>query len=187
MIFIRKVMGRAKKKIDFKSRKKKKYYVKIKRSRPFLFTRFIYLARHAEKADPNNNDTPISQAGWERARQLRDYFANRSLGLINVSTFLRTQQTAEPIATDKGLTTRIFKQTDPNNTRGLMVIEFEHYTSGNILTVGHTNSIPELIWEFCDIDIGTIPENEYDNLYVIGITKSKSKRLFCYKYGVPSK
>jgi hypothetical protein len=49
--------------------------------------------------------------------------------------------------------------------------------------VGHINSIPHLIKEFCEIDIYPIAENDYDNLYTIVISENGGKYLFDTTYG----
>jgi hypothetical protein len=64
-----------------------------------------------------------------------------------------------------------------------MLIEFDNLPTGNILVVGHTNSIPYLIKEFCGIDINLIAEDDYDNLYTIAISENGGRYLFSTTYG----
>jgi phosphohistidine phosphatase SixA len=152
------------------------------RKRKVKYIRFIYLVRHAEKENSNDPNSALSQKGFERANSLRDYFSNIPLQLINVSNFIRTQQTAEPTALEKDILARKFNQQNID-TLNLMLIEFEALQIGNILVVGHTNSIPYLIKEFCAVDITPIAENDYDNLYTIAITSTGIKHLYCSTYG----
>jgi phosphohistidine phosphatase SixA len=155
------------------------------RKRKIKYVRFIYLVRHAEKENPNDPNSALSQQGFERANDLRDYFGDKQLQLIYVSTFIRTQQTSASTASAKNIIARKFDQQNID-TLNLMLIEFESLQIGNILVVGHTNSIPYLIKEFCGVDIELIAENDYNNLYTIAISTKGLKHLFSSTYGQPS-
>jgi broad specificity phosphatase PhoE len=65
---------------------------------PFTIIKKYYLVRHAEKQDPTNADTPISVAGQKRAVALKKVLETKHIQNIIVSQFIRTQQTAKPLA-----------------------------------------------------------------------------------------
>jgi len=65
----------------------------------------IYFLRHAEKEQGDyynpvlgHHDPPLSSAGMIQSKGVRDYFAEKALTAIYVSDYLRTHQTAEPLA-----------------------------------------------------------------------------------------
>jgi broad specificity phosphatase PhoE len=57
-----------------------------------------YLVRHAEKQDDSSNAL-LSAAGLARANILRDSLLGKGIDRVFASTFQRTQQTAQPLAT----------------------------------------------------------------------------------------
>ena len=63
----------------------------------------VLLVRHAERA-PGTGDVPISDAGQARAAALADVGKVAGVSAIITTQFLRTQQTAAPLATALGLT-----------------------------------------------------------------------------------
>lgn len=70
----------------------------------------VYAIRHAEKEsgdyfDPrlHHQNGPITVRGKEQARKLCAYFAGRPAAAIYVSSYLRAQQTAAPLAEMLGL------------------------------------------------------------------------------------
>ncbi len=65
----------------------------------------IYLLRHGDKAkgsyfnpELRHQDSPLSEKGWAAAAAAAEYFASRQIGAIYVSRYLRTHQTAQPLA-----------------------------------------------------------------------------------------
>ena len=70
----------------------------------------IYIVRHGDKenhdyynADLKHHDPPLSEAGIRKAKKLFDYFKNKQINKIIVSEYLRTEQTAQCVAENKGL------------------------------------------------------------------------------------
>jgi probable phosphoglycerate mutase len=66
----------------------------------------FYLVRHADKATGDffnpvlrHNDQPISPFGKKQASKIKKYFQKHSIKSIYVSEYIRTQQTARPLAT----------------------------------------------------------------------------------------
>src|SRR4029453_9075189 len=64
----------------------------------------IILVRHAEKnIEPNNPNPNLSPAGQARAQELVRVLGNAGITAIYATQFVRTQQTAQPLATHLGL------------------------------------------------------------------------------------
>jgi broad specificity phosphatase PhoE len=122
----------------------------------------IFLVRHAEKAASGGTDPNLSVAGQKRAKRLAHVLKDAGISKIFVTEFKRTQQTAAPLATTLNLTPNII----PAQNSPLLITRLRA-SSGNVLVVGHSNTIPQVI---AGLGITTpiqIGENDYDNLFVL--------------------
>ncbi len=122
----------------------------------------IFIVRHAEKATTGGNDPDLSAAGRQRAQRLANVLKDARISAIFVTELRRTRQTAAPLAQRLGLTPQVIQA---NNSAQL--IARLHAASGNILVVGHTNTIPDVIRGLgipTPIQIG---ENDFDNLFLL--------------------
>lgn len=124
----------------------------------------LFLVRHAEKATSAGNDPDLSEAGRARADALARILKDANISAIYATEFKRTQQTAAPLARSLGLEVIIV----PAATTGAAAfLEQLKTASGNVLVIGHGNTIPDLaraIGLTASIHLG---ENDYDNLFVI--------------------
>jgi len=130
----------------------------------------IFIVRHAEKAASGGNDPNLSDAGHHRAKRLANLLKDARISAIFVTEFKRTRQTAAPLATMLNLDSKIVPA---NNSP--MLIAMLRASSGNLLVVGHSNTIPDVIRGLgiapslappieTPIHIG---ENDYGNLFVV--------------------
>src|SRR6266853_1126238 len=100
----------------------------------------VFVVRHAEKATGGGNDPELSPAGHERANALARILKDSQITAIFVTEFKRTQETAAPIAKETHITPTIVPSRD---VAGLAVKL--RAVNGNVLVVGHSNTIPDLI------------------------------------------
>jgi broad specificity phosphatase PhoE len=70
----------------------------------------LYIIRHAEKEKGDffnptlrHQDQPISQKGQEQAQKLVAYFTDKEISRVYISAYMRTRQTAAPLAGHLGL------------------------------------------------------------------------------------
>ena len=137
----------------------------------------VYLARHAEKAaDPV--DPPLTPQGTKRAEALADELHYAEITAIVVSNLLRTQQTAAPLAARRGLTPVVFTAGD---TAAIAQHILTNHAGGNVLVVGHTNTVPQIITALgATPPLAVIPEDDFDNLFLVhrevGTTAIKAVR-----------
>lgn len=125
----------------------------------------IFIVRHAEKAASTGKDPDLSNAGRARAEALAKTLKDAGVALIYVTDLRRTQQTAAPLAKALGIKPAVLPPNDTTTLSGRL----REVHSGNVLVVGHGNTIPDLIKALgiaTAIDIG---ENDYDNLFVISL------------------
>lgn len=122
----------------------------------------IFFVRHAEKATTGGDDMDISEAGRVRAESLATLLKDAEISAIYTTEFKRTQQTAAPLAKAVHVEPAVISSKDQP-----ALIAKLRASSGNVLVVGHGNTIPDLIKT---LGIGTpinIADNDYDNLFMV--------------------
>jgi 2,3-bisphosphoglycerate-dependent phosphoglycerate mutase len=144
----------------------------------------IYIVRHAEKMDGNNNDPSLSQSGHERARELARMIGETTIGnsrisIIYISTARRTRETAQPLATKLNIPLQTFFTEIASDLKSR-----KHPNTGKtLLIVGHSNTVPDIIHQLTGKTVPLIEEKEYDNLYLVVLPKEGPSRLLRLKYG----
>src|ERR1051326_8560186 len=129
--------------------------------------RTIFLVRHAEKASAAA-DAPLSAEGQKRAECLAATLKDAGIKQIYVTDVLRTQQTAAPLAKALKIKPTILPAKDPN----ALIKNLAYTGGGNILVVGHSDTIPFVIARLQGGTVGPIGENEYDRMFVMTIAEA---------------
>lgn len=142
----------------------------------------VLLVRHAEKAG-QGQDPPLSTEGQQRAQTLVHVLGKAKIAAVYVTEYQRTQQTAKPLCDQLGLS---FKVVNANNVDALIEQALEDYTGKVVLVVGHSNTVPEIIKALSGKSIPSIPENEFDNLFVVTVSRFGKGKVLNLKYGDPS-
>ena len=128
----------------------------------------IYIVRHAEK-DSIGQDPNLTAEGLQRAIDLADYMSNKKIRNIYSTNTNRTKQTAAPLSERKGMKIQVYV----NDT--LQKFLYRILESGNnALIVAHSNTSLRMLKELSlTPGIKTIPEDDYDNLFIVTL-KSRS-------------
>lgn len=150
-------------------------------------TTTVIFVRHAEKALVPTDDPGLNEAGKRRAaelaRQLVDADVVAGVDAIYSTSYRRTEETVQPVATALGLPITSY---DVSNTASIMDEIVKEHKGKIVLVVGHSNTVPALIGNMgASKKVPEIDENEYDNIYVVSIPwfgKTKTIRL---RYGAP--
>lgn len=133
----------------------------------------VFLVRHAERADdgmsrpsvlhPETQDDPhLSEAGHVRAALLAEMLRDVGLTHIHSTDYLRTRETAEPVAAVAGLEILTY---DASDLEGLAASL--RALPGRHLIVGHSNTTPELVQALGGEPGEPIESMEYDRLYIL--------------------
>jgi phosphohistidine phosphatase SixA len=132
----------------------------------------IFVVRHAERADtpvPGGTpmmapatDPPLSAAGNERAARLAAILRSADIRHVFTTEFLRTRQTAAPTAQAQRLEIVAVSSRDAE-----AVVSQARQAKGNVLMVGHSNSVPDLLKRLGIKEAITIADTEFDNLFVV--------------------
>jgi broad specificity phosphatase PhoE len=151
----------------------------------------VFLVRHAEKAATPAANPPLNAAGVKRAKRLAQMLGKAGITAIYTSQALRTQQTAEPLATLLGITPNVMTlNPSPSNPREIasesiraIVTDIQQRHAGEtVLVVGHTNSVPPVIRMLRSDVVPVIDEQTFDNLFVLSIYRLEVAKLVQLKY-----
>jgi phosphohistidine phosphatase SixA len=125
----------------------------------------IFIVRHAERAAISGrvpSDTGLSETGRERAKALAHELKDAQITGIYTREYKRTKETAAPLAEALGVRPEVISADD---LRGLLAKLKS--ARGNVLVVGHSNTVPQIINALGVRGRVTIAESDYDNLFVI--------------------
>lgn len=125
----------------------------------------IFLVRHAERADaggPAEKDPALSETGKKRAAALAQALRDVAISAIHTSEFQRTRETAAPLAASLGVKPEVV----PAKESTVLVAKLAAAT-GNVLVVGHSNTVPEVIKALGITTPITLAEDAYDDLFLV--------------------
>lgn len=129
----------------------------------------VYLVRHAETSG-TATDRPLSAAGMARAQDLAELLADAHIVAVYTSQYTRTQQTGTPTATAAGVTlvpVRVDGANEDTYAEELATMAETHNGIGDVLIVGHSNTVPDTVEALGGTDIEPIAETEFDRIYTI--------------------
>ena len=137
----------------------------------------IYLIRHSEKdlVSENPSDPPLTKCGIKRTDYLRSFFEDIDIESVYSTNYIRTKNTAMPIASLKKTRIQYYESDYPK-----VFSEFLLDSKQNSLVVGHSNTIPILAGLLSKEDVVPIDEKTYNRIYKVVISKGKRK-LFMLK------
>ena len=135
-------------------------------------TSVYYFIRHAEKdrSDPTNKNPSLTIQGLERANKWAVFFKDKNIAAVYSTNYIRTQQTALPIAKEQNL--EIISYT----AKELISEKFIANNKGkNIVIVGHSNTTPELVNSLLgEKKYEDIADSENNNVFIVTLNKNKT-------------
>lgn len=141
----------------------------------------VILVRHAEKKiEPGNPDPDLTPEGVERAQQIARMFAEANVNAIYATQYKRTQQTVQPLSDRIGVPVTLLNS---NQTEELVNQIHTGHRGKTIFIAGHNNTVPAIVSVLSGEAYPPIPENEYDNLFIVTIYRSGKAKVTKLKYG----
>ncbi len=122
----------------------------------------VVMVRHAETA-AEGEDPPLSAAGRERARVLAGMLEAADIGAIYTSEFLRTRETAAPLAERIGIEPVVRPAADVDELARTLLGQHQGET---VLVVGHSNTLPRLA-DALGEPIAEIDRSDHGNIFVL--------------------
>ncbi len=137
----------------------------------------VFLVRHAEKVD-DGRDPELSAEGQQRAGTLVTTLRDAGIEHLHSSDYLRTRDTAAPIAAKLDLDIEIY------DARELpKLVEMLRAAGGRHLVVGHSNTTPEVVALLGGEPGTAIDEpSEYDRLYIVTVADGRVSTVLL-RYG----
>lgn len=161
----------------------------------------VLVVRHAERNDtqacspatintrPNPPLFTDTNGQSPRAQALAHVAGEAGLAAIYAGEFCRTQQTVQPLATQIGLAVTVVNQFAADGSVNVddVVTQIKSNKGNVVLVAGHTNTVPVIIEKLGGGTITAIPEDDFDNMYVVTIPRWFGKtKVVHLKYGAPS-
>ncbi|WP_051359888.1 histidine phosphatase family protein [Adhaeribacter aquaticus] len=141
----------------------------------------IYLVRHAEKvtSNPNDENPGLTEAGMERAEDLKQYLRDVEVDAFFSTPYKRNQLTIKPTAAGKPI--QFYEPHDYTGLRDRILKDFQGKT---VLIVGHSNSLLPIVEAFgAKKPVALIGENDYDNIFKLEVSARGKVRVQPKKYG----
>ena len=141
----------------------------------------IFVVRHAEK-ESDAPDTPLSDKGRSRAACLAQTLKDAHISAVLTSQYIRTKQTAAPITELAHAHAESF---DAKAALQIAAAAQEAAKSGNVLIVGHSNTIPQLMSALGAPSV-SIPDSSFDQLFIVNASEPKQMAIVHYCPALPA-
>jgi broad specificity phosphatase PhoE len=150
----------------------------------------VFLVRHAEKADAPRENPALSDTGKLRSQALARLLKESGIKAIYTSQFLRTVQTAEPLAEQLGIKAIVVplssSQSNPREIAEQSIREITNKIYERpgeaVLIVGHSNSVPAVIKMLGGDAVPTIDEQKFDDLFIVTVFDKGKAKVVHLKY-----
>lgn len=133
----------------------------------------VYIVRHAEKltANPADKDPELSEEGRLRADALMKKLKGSQIDSIYTTNYKRTKLTGFPLADKIGLAIKTY---EPTEIKALAKAWKTNALGKNILVVGHSNTVLEIIEAFGGVrPVKELTDDDYDYLFELSIKGDK--------------
>lgn len=139
----------------------------------------VFIVRHAERADAVDDKSLLSRKGKKRATLLSKVLSGVPLKAVYTTEYERTQQTAEPTAKAKGLIVTVM---DSEKAADLAAELKLKPAETDVLVVGHTDTIPDILKGLGVESPVEIPKSDFDNLFIVTPRKDAAPLFHRLKY-----
>jgi broad specificity phosphatase PhoE len=138
--------------------------------------------RHAEKSTEPPNDPHLSNEGKLRAEFLKAFLKDKKIKAIYSTERARTIETATPLSQSIHIPIQYYGNDTLENFVKKVLREGK-----NTLVVGHSNTSVAMINTLgLPHNITFIPEDDYDNMFIIKVKRGKAVKLSENTYGIAS-
>jgi broad specificity phosphatase PhoE len=135
-----------------------------------------FVVRHAEKeTNTMTTDVSLSETGKKRAEALKEELKNKRVGTIYSTNYIRTKTTAQPLADAIGVTVQVYDPKDSTFVNRI-VNTGNKDKEGNILIVGHSNTVDDIVNGLLGEKAvpGDLQESDYGDLFIV---KQRGKKF----------
>jgi len=145
------------------------------------------VVRHAEKATEASadgvfdaKDPPLSALGQAHVAALAEALREEPLYAVYATPFKRTQNTAQPSATDHGLQISTYA---PDLAIATFVAQLSVSAKpGAVLVVAHSNTVPEIVAALCHCTAPSLGDEDYGDRFDVRVDSDGSATLTHSRY-----
>jgi phosphohistidine phosphatase SixA len=119
----------------------------------------VYVMRHLQKAD-GGADPALSEEGRRNAERLVAQFAGDPPAAIYVSRYVRSRETAAPLAAALGIAPKVYDPGDPAALVAAVGAE-----RGTVLIVGHSNTVADIVARLGGTRPAELAETEFGDIF----------------------
>ncbi|WP_192796971.1 SixA phosphatase family protein [Qipengyuania flava] len=127
---------------------------------PLQGERSIFVTRHMQKAA--GEDPVLNPEGLAAAEQLADLLASRDIKGIFATATRRAMETAAPLSARIGVPIATYNPRDPDSLAAAV-----SQVKGDVLIVGHSNTVPQLVASFGGHPLPEMTEQDYGTVFRI--------------------
>lgn len=133
----------------------------------------VYVMRHLQKAA--GDDPPLTEQGAILADMVAGMFGGQEFGIkaVFATKTRRAQQTGEPLAKLVGVPVTPY---DPRDVPALVAAV--KAVPGNVLIVGHSNTVPDLVAAFGGTRPPPLSESDYGTIYQVTVGSPNVREFF---------
>jgi broad specificity phosphatase PhoE len=137
----------------------------------------IYIVRHAEK-QLVGDDPELAYAGGVRAKKLAQILKDQEIRHVFSTDYKRTRATVAPVAAVAGVEIEVYDVTNHD-----AFVEKLRKLDGNVLVVGHSNTVSQLANYFVGEGdkFADLTDLEYDYIYIVSLgsnTSSVTRKVY---------
>jgi broad specificity phosphatase PhoE len=150
----------------------------------------IFIVRHAER-ETGQGDDPLSAAGRARAERLATMLRDAGITHVFTSDRRRTVETGAPVARGAMIMSFVIALPesapsggDPAQRQVDLTVQSvkEAPAFSRVLIVGHSNTVPLLLKALGVTEAITLPDTEFDNLFIVTLRGSGAPAFARLRY-----
>jgi len=130
----------------------------------------VYVMRHLPKGE--GPDPGLTTEGTAQAAALAKLLRKTKIKAVFVTATRRAGDTALPLATKLRLTPTVYDPSKPDQ-----LVAAAGAVRGDILIVGHSNTVPDLVERFSGVRPAPLGENDYGTVWKIKRKKTTTLTL----------
>jgi broad specificity phosphatase PhoE len=130
----------------------------------------VYVMRHLQKGQ--GDDPSLTPQGASGAAEVAALLARAPIAAVFATATRRAQETGGPLAAKRGLVVTTYDPREPQKLAAAVA-----RTSGAVLVVGHSNTVPELVALFGGERPAALGDDDYGTIYVVTTGSAKVAQM----------
>jgi broad specificity phosphatase PhoE len=144
----------------------------------------VLVVRHAEKAS-DAEDSPLSEAGVQRAQALARAAGDAGAGAIYTTQFKRSRDTAQPLAERLGVAVTempVNLQNPGDYGRRLAADVLAKHRGQTVVVVGHANTVAAIVEGLSGRQAAS-GDAQYGDMYIVNVPPTGPATMIKAQYG----